>query len=461
MAAVQVFTSNAVVFPDETCQAVIEVKDGRIQRINRHTADVSAYSDDQITRCGDLVLMAGVVDSHVHVNEPGRTAWEGYSSATRAAAAGGITTIVDMPLNSIPPTTSMAAWTEKMEAAKGQCWVDVGFWGGVVPGNASELRKMVDSGICGFKCFLIHSGVDEFPSVDYAQVEEALTQLSDTSSVLLFHAECDIGPSVTDLDPSEKYSTFLKSRPQRMEEVAIEQVISLCEKTKVRCHIVHLSAGRALPMIRSAQSRGVPLSVETCHHYLTLKADDIPDNATQFKCCPPIREGDNQEQLWDAVRDGTIQQVVSDHSPCTPDLKLPGEMNFMEAWGGIASVQFGLSVFWTEASRRGFTLQDVVKLLSVGPASQASLSDKKGALKEGYDADFVIWDPSETFTVLESMIHHKNKISPYIGKTLKGKVHKTVLRGNVIYDQGSFTESAPQGSFVFASRKKNKNTSML
>lgn len=451
MADIQAFVSKSVVFPEETCEAVIQVREGKIHHIQRHTSDVAEFPRHQVVDCGDLVLMPGVVDSHVHVNEPGRTAWEGYYSATQAAAAGGITTIVDMPLNSIPPTTTMEAWEAKMKAAEHQCWVDVGFWGGVVPGNSSELCKMVERGICGFKCFLIHSGVEEFPCVSYAQVEEALGELIGTQSILLFHAECDIGNTITDADPLKEYNTFLKSRPQKMEEEAIKQVISLCEKTKVRCHIVHLSASKALPMIRAAQSRGVPLSVETCHHYLTLTAEKIPDNATQYKCCPPVREADNQNQLWEAVRDGTIQQVVSDHSPCTPDLKQPGEMNFMEAWGGIASVQFGLSLFWTEGSDRGFTLQDVVKYLCIGPALQASLLHRKAALKVGYDADFVIWNPNETFKIDESMIYHKNKITPYIGKTLRGKVHKTVLRGKVIFEDGKFCSSAPQGNYVFAS----------
>ncbi|KAK4287891.1 hypothetical protein Pmani_039053 [Petrolisthes manimaculis] len=445
-----VIVGRKVVFSDLTCPAVIQIEEGKIKHISRHTTDVSSYPKHQVLDCGDLVVMAGVVDSHVHVNEPGRTAWEGYQSATRAAIAGGITTIVDMPLNSIPPTTTLEAWHTKMEAAQGQCWADVGFWGGVVPGNTSELLKMTARGICGFKCFLIHSGVDEFPCVSYQEAEEALIQLQGTNSVLLFHAECDIGETVSASDPSEKYCTFLKSRPQEMEETAIQQVISLCEKTKVRCHIVHLSASSALPMIRSAQGRGVPLSVETCHHYLTLTAEQIPDNATQFKCCPPIREAQNQEKLWEAVRDGTIQQVVSDHSPCTPDLKQPGQLDFMEAWGGVASVQFGLSLFWTSGHKRGVSLQEVTKYLSEGPASQASLQHKKGTLKVGYDADFVVWNPDETFRVDESMIHHKNKITPYLGQTLKGRVHKTILRGQLVYDGGHFTTPTPQGTFVYA-----------
>lgn len=309
---------------------------------------------------------------------------------------------------------------------------------------------MVEHGICGFKCFLIHSGVDEFPSVNYAEVEEALTQLAGTNSVLLFHAECDIGDTITEADPPQEYRTFLKSRPQEMEEVAIKQVISLCEKTKVRCHIVHLSASKTLPLIRAAQARGIPLSVETCHHYLTFAAEDILDNATQYKCCPPIREAENQELLWEAVRDGTIQQVVSDHSPCTPDLKMPGHMDFMQAWGGISSMQFGLSLFWTGARRRGFTLQDVVRYMAEAPARQASLQHRKGALKVGHDADFVIWNPDESFKVEESMIQHKNKITPYLGRELLGRVSRTVLRGRVVYREGAFCTEGPQGTFLFA-----------
>lgn len=451
MEGVKVFVSSAVVFPEETCPAVIQVKDGKIHHIARHTTDTSGFLPHQVDDCGDLVVMPGVVDSHVHVNEPGRTAWEGYNTATRAALAGGVTTIVDMPLNSIPPTTTMRAWEAKMKEAQGQCWADVGFWGGVVPGNATELRGMVEGGICGFKCFLIHSGVDEFPSVNFAEVEEALNRLSGTNSVLLFHAECDIGDTLTEADPPHEYKTFLKSRPQEMEEVAIRKVISLCEKTKVRCHIVHLSASNALPLIREAQARGAPLSVETCHHYLTFAAEDIPDKATEYKCCPPIREAENQELLWAAVRDGTIQQVVSDHSPCTPDLKLPGQMHFMEAWGGISSLQFGLSLFWTGARRRGFTLQDVVRYMAEAPARQASLHHRKAALKVGCDADFVIWNPNETFKVEKSIIQHKNKVTPYLGRELYGRVSRTVLRGRVVYREGAFCTEEPQGTFLFAS----------
>ncbi|XP_053633609.1 allantoinase [Cherax quadricarinatus] len=447
---IRAFVSNVVVFPDETCQAVIQVKNSKIHSIQRHSTDVSAFTEDQVVDCGDLVLMSGLVDSHVHINEPGRTAWEGFSSATQAAAAGGITTLVDMPLNCIPATTSVKAWEVKMAAAESRCWVDVGFWGGVVPGNSAELLKMVAHGICGFKCFLVNSGVDEFPCVTFDDVREALQELVGSKSILLFHAECEIEDTISDEDPPGRYSTFLKSRPQKMEALAIQRIISLCEETKVRCHIVHLSGSKNLPMIRRAQERGVPLSVETCYHYLTLSAEEIPDHATQYKCCPPIREAENQCQLWEALRDGTIQQVVSDHSPCTPDLKQPGKMNFKDAWGGISSLQFGLSVFWTGAQARGFTLQDVVKCMSLAPATQASLQQRKGALRVGLDADFVIWDPTETFTINESMILHRNKLTPYLGKTVRGKVYKTVLRGNVIYDRGNFCTAVPRGKFVFA-----------
>ncbi|XP_076059760.1 allantoinase [Oratosquilla oratoria] len=445
----QVFVGGAVVFEDETSSAVIEVKNGKITKIHKNTTDVSGYPKDIVTDCGGLVLMPGVVDAHVHVNEPGRTDWEGFSSATRSAAAGGVTTIIDMPLNSIPPTTSQEHWEIKQTAAKPQCWVDVGFWGGVIPGNDNCLQEMVRRGICGFKCFLIHSGVDEFPAVNYEDVEKALQALQGTNSVLLFHAECDIGTTVTESDPAEKYSTFLASRPDRMEELAIEQVIRLSEKYKVRCHIVHLSTAKALPMIRSAQARGVPLSVETCHHYLTLSAETIPDYATEYKCCPPVRGQANQEDLWKAVKDGTICQVVSDHSPCTPNLKMPGEMDFMAAWGGISSLQFGLSLFWTGASQRGLTLQDVVKLMCSGPASQASISHCKGAIAEGKDADFVLWDPHAMFKVEKDMIEHKNKLTPYIGRSLYGRVYKTVVRGKTVYEDGKFMTGKPQGQFVF------------
>nr|CAD7447235.1 unnamed protein product [Timema bartmani] len=402
----------------------------------------------QVVDVDDLVIMAGVVDSHVHVNEPGRTDWEGYWSATRAAAAGGVTTIVDMPLNSIPSTTTVSNLQTKLKAAQGQTHVDVAFWGGVIPGNQDELRGLVDAGVVGFKCFLCPSGVDEFPHVSLSDVETALHQLQGTSSLLAFHAECDL-----DLEDKERsddpcqYQTFLNSRPPAMEVEAIRIVTQLCLKYSVRCHIVHLSAAEALPLVHAAKQQGALLTAETCHHYLTLAAEEVPNCATQYKCCPPVRGQLNRELLWKALYEGDLDMVVSDHSPCTPDLKKLEQGDFLSAWGGISSLQFGLSLFWTEARLRGFTFLDVTRLLSSAPAKLCGLQDRKGCLKEGMDADLVIWDPFRSFQVEISQIQHKNKVTPYLGKTLYGVVMRTIVRGNMVY-QHDKPFPRPQGKLL-------------
>ncbi|KAJ8277077.1 hypothetical protein GJAV_G00071240 [Gymnothorax javanicus] len=403
---------------------------------------------------GNMLVMPGVVDCHVHVNEPGRTTWEGYWTATRAAAAGGVTTIVDMPLNSIPPTTTLSNFQEKMKAATGQCFVDTAFWGGVIPDNQLELQPMIQAGVAGFKCFLIHSGVDEFPHVTDADLHAAMKQLQDTGSVLLFHAEREVQqPSGEDGDPSD-YSTFLKSRPDIMELEAIKTVIELCQQYQVRCHIVHLSSAQPLEIINAARQAGAPLTVETTHHYLTLSAEDVPPKATQYKCCPPIRDRANQEKLWSALKAEQIDMVVSDHSPCTPDLKKLESGDFIEAWGGISSLQFGLPLFWTFASQKGFSLADVVRILCQKPAQLSCLDKQKGSLIPGYDADLVIWDPEKEFEVQEENIHHKNKLTPYIGFKLRGEVHATIVRGRIVYKQGSFSQ--PLGKHLLVSQAKTK-----
>ncbi|KAL5015000.1 hypothetical protein ScPMuIL_009270 [Solemya velum] len=401
--------------------ACIVVEDGRIQNVIKspNVADIRRQFS-QVHDADDLLIMPGVVDSHVHVNEPGRTEWEGYVTATKAAAAGGITTIVDMPLNSIPPTTTLTNFNEKMKSARGKCYTDVAFWGGIVPNNETDLVPMLDAGIVGFKCFLIHSGVDEFPAVDRSDLEKAFAQLQGTGAVVLFHAELDCGSFEGPGDPGN-YRTFLESRPEVMEIEAIKLVCGMCLKYRVRCHIVHLSAASALPLIREARRAGAPLTVETCHHYLCLDSARVPRGATQYKCCPPIRDQGNQGQLWEALRARDIDMVVSDHSPCIPELKNLQKGDFMEAWGGISSVQLGLSLF--------------------GPVL---------SIKAGYDADFVIWDPDATFEVTEEKILHRNKLTPYIGRKLKGVVHTTVLGGRVVYDQSSPSLPA-RGNFLFRS----------
>ena len=440
-----VWRGSKVLVLDSLKPATVVVEDGKVVEVLDGLVEVEGV--EHVVDVGDDIIMPGLVDSHVHINEPGRTDWEGFSTATRAAAAGGVTTVVDMPLNSLPPTTTAENLKVKVDAAKGQCWVDVAFWGGVIPGNSSSLKEMVGLGVPGFKCFLIHSGVDEFPAVNEEQAKEALEQLQHTGTTLLFHAECEVDGINDSGDPAE-YKTFLESRPPAMEISAIELVISLCRFSKVPCHIVHLSAAAALPLIIAARAEGLPLTVETCHHYLNLTAEEIPARATQFKCCPPIRDGGNQEALWQAVLDGHIDMLVSDHSPCTPDLKKPGIKDFMDSWGGISSLQFGLSLFWGQAAKRGLTLQDLNRLMCKAPARLAGLSHRKGQILPGFDADFVVWAPEQSSVVTVENIQHKNKITPYLGRTLQGVVLKTVLAGRVIYTREDGFVGEPSGALL-------------
>jgi len=403
------------------------------------------------------ILMAGLVDSHVHINEPGRTAWEGFDTATRAAAVGGVTTLVDMPLNSLPPTTTPENLATKVNAARGQCWVDVGFWGGVIPGNAPSLKAMVALGVPGFKCFLIHSGVDEFPAVTRDQAREALVELGGTGATLLFHAECELGQEEEAAlevgDPGE-YNTFLNSRPPSMELSAIQLVVDICRETRVPCHIVHLSAASALPMVKAAKAEGLPLTVETCHHYLSLAAEEVPVRATQYKCCPPIRGRSNKEELWEAVKMGVIDMLVSDHSPCTPDLKRPGQSDFMAAWGGISSLQFGFSLAWNQAEERELSLPFLHRLMGRAPAKLAGLQGRKGELEEGFDADLVIFAPDETQLVEVGDIQHKNKLTPYLGRELRGVVYSTVVGGNEVYSRTEGFKGRPRGQLLLPEESK-------
>jgi allantoinase len=444
----QVIRSRRVVTPDGTRPASVLISDGRIAALAEWD-DLSA--DVPVTDAGELVIMPGNVDAHVHVNEPGRTEWEGYASATRAAAAGGVTCIVDMPLNSIPPTTTLAGFEEKLAAAAGQCSVDVAFWGGVIPGNTSELAPLAGRGVRGFKCFLIHSGVDEFHHVTAENLRQAMPEIARLGSVLLVHAEVP-GPieaaaaSVARRDP-RLYDTFLRSRPRESENEAISLVIDLCRETGCRVHIVHHSSSDALPMLRGARAEGLPLTVETCPHYLTFAAEEIADGATHFKCCPPVRERENREHLWAAVADGTIDMVVSDHSPCTPALKLQEEGDFMAAWGGIAALQFGLPVMWTNLRDRGFDLADLTRLMSAETATLAGLEHRKGKLAAGYDADIVVWDPEREFKVVPAIIRHRHKLTPYSGMELRGVVEMTYVSGKKVYEMGALG-GAPTGRAI-------------
>ncbi|CAL9695910.1 unnamed protein product [Knipowitschia caucasica] len=449
---VRAVRSTRVQQGSELQPAVILIKNGRIHQI---LTDNCNFTGEKVLDVGDSVVMPGLVDSHVHVNEPGRITWEGFWTATRAAAAGGVTTIVDMPLNSIPPTTTLSNFQEKLREATGKCFVDTAFWGGVIPGNELELKPMISAGVAGFKCFMIHSGVDEFPHVSDSDLHTAMKQLQGTGTVLLFHAEREVQDATQDSGDPCHYSTFLRSRPDEMETEAIRIVTQLCLQYQVRCHIVHLSSALPLTLIREARAAGAPLTVETTHHYLSLRAEDVPAGATQFKCCPPIRSAENQEELWCALKAGDIDMVVSDHSPCTPDLKRLESGDFTEAWGGISSLQFGLPLFWTSASQRGFGLPDVVRLLSQKTAEVCRLDHLKSQLVPGFDADLVIWDPELEFEIKEENIHHRNKLTPYLGMKLRGAVRGTVVRGQLVFWEGDFSPE-PLGRHLFIHQRNNQ-----
>ena len=384
---------------------------------------------------GDLVIMPGLVDAHVHVNEPGRTEWEGFATATRAAGLGGVTTIVDMPLNSIPATTSVDALYAKRDAASGKCAIDVGLWGGAVPGNDASLRAMLDAGALGFKCFLVDSGVDEFPPLGEAEVLRAMHALAETGAPLLVHAELP-GPLADALRtlPSgdrRSYARYLASRPKRAEDEAVALLFALCSQTRARTHVVHLSSSSALATVLRAKEAGLPFSAETTPHYLGLEAESVPDGATAFKCAPPIRDHENREALWQGLKQGVLDAVVTDHSPCTPELKRMDLGDFDEAWGGIASLQLGLPIVWTEARARGVGLQQIAAWMSEAPARLAGLTNK-GAIEAGKDADFVVFDPEATFVVNEGMLAHRHAVTPYLGRTLRGRVVTTYLRGSAL-----------------------------
>jgi allantoinase len=407
--------------------ASVHVSGQRVVAVEAYDAPVP---DDArvVELADDEVLLPGLVDSHVHVNEPGRTEWEGFASATRAAAAGGVTTVIDMPLNSIPPTVSVKALETKRAVARDQAYVDVGFWGGAVPGNVRDLRPLHDAGVFGFKCFLLHSGVDEFPHLEPEQLEAAMRETASFDALMIVHAEDSHAIEHAPSPDGEAYDHFLHSRPRGAENLAIAQVIELARWTGARAHILHLSSSDALPMIRSARADGVRLTVETCPHYLSFTAEEIPDGATQFKCCPPIREASNRELLWEGLVEGTIDIVVTDHSPCTEDLKRFDSGDFGQAWGGIAGLQLGLSAVWTGARERGLTLADVVGWMATGPADQTGLTDR-GRIGPGAVANFAVFAPDEAFTVDISHLHHKNPVSAYAGRTLTGAVRQTWLHG--------------------------------
>ncbi|WP_399066812.1 allantoinase AllB [Streptomyces winkii] len=423
--------SSRVVTPEGTRPASVGVADGRIAHVGAYDAPVPDGA--RVVDVGDDALLPGLVDTHVHVNDPGRSAWEGFSTATRAAAAGGITTLLDMPLNSLPPTTTVAHLRTKQESARGQAHIDTGFWGGAVPGNVADLRPLHEAGVFGFKCFLSPSGVEEFPELDPERLESALAEIAGFGGLLIVHAEDPAHLAAAPQKGGPAYADFLASRPPAAENDAIGLLIALARKLDARVHVLHLSSAEALPAIARARGEGVALTVETCPHFLTLAAEEVPDGATEFKCCPPIRERANQDALWQALAEGTVDCVVSDHSPCTADLK---DGDFGTAWGGISSLQLGLPAVWSEARARGHTLDDVVRWMAAGPARLAGLEGRKGAVAPGYDADFAVLAPEESFTVDPAKLHHRNQVTAYAGRTLHGVVRATWLRGRQISEGG-------------------------
>lgn len=444
----KVLRSRRVALPEGIRPATVHFHEGKITAV----ADYDAWpATAERIDVGEAVLLPGIVDTHVHVNEPGRTDWEGFRTATRAAAAGGVTSLVDMPLNSIPPTTTRAALLAKKKEAAGQCLIDVGFWGGVVPGNTADLAGLVEEGARGFKCFMCFSGVDEFPGVTTTDMRGAMVELARLARPLLVHAEVEgpidaVAPLLSAKDP-RAYATYLASRPPESEEQAISAAVQLCRETRARTHVVHHSAASALRFIREAHREALPFSAETCPHYLHFAAEEIHDGATAFKCAPPIRDRQNREALWSALADGTLSLVASDHSPCTPALKKPELGDFMQAWGGISGLQLGLSVTWTNASARGFGLDHLVKWMCEAPARLAALEDRKGRLAPGFDADFAVFEPEATFRVDAQRLQHKNKVTPYAEGSLKGVVTSTWVRGTRVFHQGEHAAQV-QGQFL-------------
>ena len=423
--------------------ASVVVRDGIIARVDAFDAPTPPGAIVEEV-AGSAVLMPGIVDTHVHVNEPGRTEWEGFETATRAAAAGGVTTIVDMPLNASPPTTTLAALEAKAAATEGKLFVDVAFTGGVVPGNTGELRALLGAGCVAFKCFLVPSGVDDFPPVDDEALAGAMAVLAESGAPLFVHAELS-GPIDDALrrqgnlsaEELRRYVHFLESRPRQSEDLAVGRTLALSRATGTRTHIVHLSSADAIPVLREALESGAPVSAETCPHYLSFAAEDIPDGATEYKCTPPIRERHNRERLWDALGQGWIAQVVTDHSPSPASLKCVGSGDFARAWGGIASLELGLAATWTEAKARGFGVASIAQWMCAAPGRLVGFGDRKGRIAPGYDADLVVWNPEAPARAVDAArLHQRHKLTPYAGRPLFGEVKATYLRGRKVFADG-------------------------
>ena len=431
--------------------ATVHVKDGRIVGIGGYDERPAGV---QMMDVGDLMVLPGLVDTHVHINEPGRTEWEGFESATRAAAAGGITTIVDMPLNCIPATTTVEALEEKLRAGTGKCHVDVGFWGGLVPGNAAHLEPLARAGVFGYKCFLSPSGVDEFPHVSEADLREALPLLADLQLPLLVHAELPALLRAPDpMGDPRAYRTWMDSRPLDAERAAVELLLRITADAEVHVHVVHLSSPDGASDLTGARTRRGLMTTETCPHYLTFAAEDIPDGATAFKCAPPIRGRAHRDRLWQSLAQHRIDLVVSDHSPAPASLKRLEDGNVVEAWGGIASLQLTLAAVWTGAAAHGLQIGEVVRWMSEAPAQLLDLETRKGCIAPGRDADLVLWDPDAEIVVHPPSLEHRHPVTPYAGTRLRGQVRTTLLRGEIVYDEGTFP-SDPRGRYLFGCGRK-------
>lgn len=431
--------SRRVVTPDGVQKCVLHIEGGKILSLLPYQSEIAG----ELVDVGDLVVSPGIVDPHVHINEPGRTEWEGFATATRAAAAGGVTTLVDMPLNCIPATTTSHALHVKIATAAGKLHVDCGFHAGLVPENANELADLLGAGVLGVKAFLISSGVPEFQPVGEEHLRSALPTIRHSDLPLLVHAELAFS-AVRTPSTSRRYAEYLASRPRCWENDAVRLMIRLAEEYNCRLHIVHVSSCETLPLLERAKDRGVQISAETCPHYLFFSAEETPDGATEYKCAPPIRERANNEALWGGLASGVLDCVVSDHSPSPPEMKRREVGDFINAWGGIASLQFSLSALWTAARSRGFGLADLSRWMSAQTARLVGLGHRKGTIAPGYDADLVVWNPEESFVVEPSMIHHRHKLTPYMGRTLFGKVRTTYLRGEKVFEDGAFSPRVGQ-----------------
>ena len=443
--------SDRIITPNGIKKAVILIKDGIIADVLPGLPE----GDHVVTDVGDKVLMPGVIDPHVHINEPGRTDWEGFDTATRAAIAGGITTLVDMPLNSSPVTITAKAFDEKIKASSGKMHTNCGFWGGVVPGNKKEIEPLIRKGVLGFKAFLTHSGIDEFPNVTHDDLRKAMPIIAKHGLPLLVHCELEISERLKVKSEKQSYKQYLSSRPKKWEDDAIALMIRLCEEFNCRTHVVHLSSADSIEQVAKAKQKGLPLTVETAQHYLYFNAEDIKDRQTQFKCAPPIRQKENNERLWQALKDDIIDFVATDHSPSPPEMKEMERGDFIKAWGGISSIQFALPVLWTAAKKHDCSLNGIVKWLCERPAILPGLQHTKGKIQKGYDADFVVWDPEKRFLVTKNIIHHKHKITPYMDEELCGVVEQTWLSGKKVFDNGKFILN--KGNIILKEKQRDHN----